>query len=305
MPTKLVPRAAALAGAVATIALPAAAQQTPPQLTQPSSFRLLPRTEECTFGYQTTNVRYTVVGATAVEAPDWPHLVLEERTSIQQCENLEGPTQAEVSVTARPAAHPGAPPRWTIRRRGEDAAVVDSFAGHALYRITEYGCCGSENLDAYYSLVTGRELFTTDHPLLFIDVRPFGTGFVAVHDAQAAVSPGAENDRTLVAVVAFGGAGGAVQRLAIHGPSNEFYLPRMELLAWNPAGGDRHGKHAQSLDAGSGIDARWMVTIDIGIEGMTEGQPTGHVQIPIQNGRMVVERATVNAPFRIAAMPAR
>lgn len=280
---------------------PAVAQQAP-QLAAQSSFRLLRRTPDCTFGYQATSVRYLVVGATVVEEPDWPHLVLEEKTTLRQCENLEGPTEAEVSVAARPAAHPEARPRWVIRRRGDTGAVVDSFPGRSLYRVTEYGCCGSEDLDAYYSLVTGRELFTADHPLLFVDVKPFGTGFVAVHDVEAAGSPGAESDRTLVAVVAFGAPGATVQRAAVRAASTEYRVTRLELVARDPAG---HLKRGPSLDLNSEIDARWSVAVSIDFEGVADGRPAGRVAIPIANGRMVVERATATAPFRVAAMPAR
>ncbi|HEX6746045.1 MAG TPA: hypothetical protein VF092_01935 [Longimicrobium sp.] len=288
--------------AAALVYAPAAAQQTPRQLSAPSSFRLLPRTEECSFGYATTGVRYTVVGAAAVESPEWPHLLLEEKTSIQRCESQEGPAEAEVSVVARPAAHPEARPLWIVRRRGEDGALVDSFPGYALYRITEYGCCGSENVDAYYSLLNGRALFTADHPLLLVDVKPFGTGFVAVHDANAAESPGAQDDRTLVAVVAFGAPGGAIQRAAVRNPSNDVYLKRLELVARNAAG---HVKTAQMLNEGSEIDARWTVSISMEWGEMSSDATAGTVTIPIENGRMVIERARAASPFRVVAMPAR
>jgi hypothetical protein len=288
--------------AAVLVCAPAAAQRAAPQLTAPSSFRLLPRTQACEFGYASTSVRYTVVGARAVESPEWPHLVLEEKTSIQQCESQEGPAEAEVSVVARPAAHPEARPLWTVRRRGEDGAVVDSFPGYVLYRITEYGCCGSENVDAYYSLTNGRALFTADHPLLLVDVKPFGTGFVAVHDVSATESPGAEGDRTLVATVAFGAPGGAVQRVAVRGASNDVYLKRLELVARDAAG---HARHAQMLNEGSEIDARWTVAISMEWGEMSSDATAGTVTIPIENGRMVAERARASSPFRVVAMAGR
>ena len=287
-------------------AMPAKAQQRPASpasgLSQTSSYRLVPRSQNCTFGYQTTNVRYTVVGSGAITDAGYPHLVLEEKTTIQQCENLEGPTNAEVSVTARPAAHPEAQPVWMIHRHGEDAAVVDSFPGQTLYRITEYGCCGSENADTYYSMATGRQLFTADMPLLLLDVKPFGTGFVAVHDAQAAEQPpGARSDSTVIAVVAFGAPGGTVQRAVIHGPSANFRVAKVELVARDAAG---HVKRGGKLDIDSGIDARWTVAVAVSIEGMTEGAAAGRVDIPIANGQLMGAQAHAPAPFRVVAATA-
>src|SRR4051812_34601844 len=101
------PRLIALTTVLLAAAVPALAQQTtaPPQLSGTSSYRLLPRSANCTFGFRTTNQRYLVVGSLLSEGNP-PHLVLEEKTTLEQCENLEGPSLAEVRVTARPAGRP-------------------------------------------------------------------------------------------------------------------------------------------------------------------------------------------------------
>jgi len=289
-------RAAALVLLAASA--PAQAQQ---RLTSQSSYEPLPRTESCTGGYRTTGVRYTVVG-TAISEGEPPHLVLEEKTAVEQCDNLEGPTRAEVSVVARPARNPAARPAWTIRRRGERGEVFAELPGEQLYRITEYGCCGAENLDSYYSLVNGRLLFTADQPLLYLDAAPFGTGMVAVHDAQAADDPaGAANDRTLVAAIAFGDSDHAPQRVWLRGPSNDFYVKQVEWVARGPGG---EVKRDRTLGVGGELNARWSVAVSIEVEGMS-GSPTGHVEIPVENGRLAVEKARVPASFRLAAVPAR
>src|SRR5215207_1342183 len=92
---------------------PAQAQRAPAasaaRLSAQSSYEPLPPTESCSDGYRTTSVRYTVVGSQHSEGHP-PHLVLEEKTSIEQCMNIEGPTRDEVSVVARPARRPGARP---------------------------------------------------------------------------------------------------------------------------------------------------------------------------------------------------
>jgi len=299
-------RAAALIALA--VSAPARAQQRAPatpaaRLSAQSSYEPLPRSESCTNGYRATGVRYSVVGSQYSEGHP-PYLVLEEKTTIEQCENLEGPTRAEVSVVARPARQPGARPAWIIRRHGEAGAVFDELPGEPMYRVTEYGCCGSEDLDAYYSLVDGHALFTADHPLLYVEARPFGTGMVAVHDADAAgpIPGAAENDRTLVAAIAFGGTAGAAQRLVLRGPSGEVRIVGVELVARGPGG---RQKQAQTLGVNDELDTRWTVAAVLELERMRDGTAAGRVEIPIENGRLAVEKARAPAPFRVAAAAPR
>ncbi|HKP74582.1 MAG TPA: hypothetical protein VJT67_03520, partial [Longimicrobiaceae bacterium] len=266
------------------------------RLSAQSSYEALPRSENCTNGYRTTSVRYTVVGSQYSEGNP-PHLVLEEKTSIEQCENLEGPTTAEVAVVARPARNPAAQPLWTIRRRGEAGGVADEFPGEPMYRLTEYGCCGSENLDTYYSLATGRRLFTADHPLLFIDAAPFGTGLVAVHDVFASdPPPGAANERTLIAAVSFGGTREPGQRVLLRGPTSDYRVFAMELVARGPNGQVKRG---QNLGINDELTAAWSVAVVLELEAVTGEGGTARVEIPIENGRLAVAKARVPAGFRV------
>lgn len=281
----------------------AAAQQTA-GLSQTSSYRLKAATQLCTFGYQTTNVRYTVVGTGAFADAQPPHLVLEERATMDRCENQEG-GRGEVTVTARPAARPTAAAVWTVRHAGDEGGVWygDDLGGEEMYRITQYGCCGAESLGTYYSLRTGHRLFGADHPLLYIDVERVATGYLALHSAMAADGgPGGEADRTQVARISFGGPGRVMQDLVIRGPSNDFYVPRFELVARGPAGQVKRGRH---LGIDDEIRAGWTVNVAVEIEAMgTENPPPkAEILIPLENGRLAVEKARVPAPFRIAAAP--
>jgi hypothetical protein len=183
--------------------------------------------------------------------------------------------------------------------------VEERYGDRAMYRVTEFGCCGSENLDTYYSLTTGRRLLTADHPLLSIDAQPFGTGLVAVHDAMAAgAPPGAENDRTLIAVVTFAPEHGAAQRVLVRGPSNDFVVvpDSLALVARGPGGAVKRG---QQLGINDDLNARWTVAVVLWIEGMTEGLPAGKVEIPIEAGRLVPEKARGPAAFHVLAAPPR
>jgi hypothetical protein len=296
------PRATILAILLLVTAVPSLAQQpaAPPQLSGTSSYRLLPRTANCTFGFRTTNQRYTVVGSLLSEGNP-PHLVLEERTTLEQCENLEGPSLAEVRVTARPAGRPTAPAVWTIRREADRGEVVDSFPGQPVYRIKRYGCCGSEDVDAWYSLATGRLLFTADYPLLSVDVEPFGSGLVGVHDTEAATPPGAERDSTLIAVIAWGRASGAVQKLALRGASWNFAVRNLELVARGPAGQLQRSQH---VDIDSGMDPRWTLAVSFTLESMDDSQTRGRVELPLVRGALVPGQAHVTGPFRLVPLTA-
>jgi hypothetical protein len=225
------------------LAAPAAAQQpaAPPQLSGSSSYRVVARGENCSFGYRITNLRYTVVGSQHSEQLP-PHLVLEERTSLQQCENL----------------------------------------------------------DAYYSLVNGRLLFTADQPLLVLEAEPFGNGLLGVHDVSAAGAlPGGDNDRTLLARLSFGGVSGAIQRVNLRGPSPDFWLRRLEWVARGPGNRVKRGTR---MDINSEIDARWTLAVSFALESNSDGRVAGQVEIPVANGSMQLARARITGPFRLEAV---
>lgn len=308
----MIHRLSAAAVALLALSLPAAAQQRPvPSATQPSrltaqaGYEVVPpaQADGCESAYRSTSVRYTVVGSTVSEGNP-PHLVLQETTRILMCQSMEGPTEAQITVTARPAMRPGAAARWTIRQRGEIGAVADDYPGEPLYRITEYGCCGSENLDTYYSLVTGRALFTADNPLLFIDAEPFGTGLVAIHDGAAAgpIPGAAENDRTLIALIAFGNTRTPGQHVQLRGPSGDFSVFRQELVARGPNGQVKRGA---TLGINDELTAAWSVSVVLELESITSADTTARVEIPIEAGRLAPARARVPAGFRVVAAPTR
>jgi hypothetical protein len=295
------PRSTLLATLLLAAAAPLAAQTpaAPGQLSGSSSYRLLPRSASCSFGYRVRNLRYTVVGSLYSQSLP-PHLVLEESTTLEQCENLEGPAVSEVSVVARPAGRPAAAPLWTIRRRGERGEVVDSFPGQPVYRITEYGCCGSENVDAWYSLASGHLLFTADYPLLSLELQPFGTGLLGVHDGEAASSPRGAGDSTTLAVISFGRVGGVVQHLGLRGPSRDFVVRQLEWVARGPAG---QVQRAQRVDEASRLGAGWSVAASFTLESTDDGTPRGRVEIPVSGGALQPIQARITGPFRLFVIP--
>lgn len=284
----------------------ASAQQLgmPPALSQTSSYRIKPRTQMCPFGYQTTNVRYSVVGTGALANAQPPHLVLEERATMDRCENQEG-GRGEVTVAARAAERPNTPPVWSIRQAGDEGGVWwgEDLGGEAMYRVVRYGCCGAETLSTFYSLRTGHKLFSADHPLLYIEVERVATGYLALHSAMAADGgPGGETDRTQVARISFGGPGRVMQDVLIRGPSNEWYAPRFELVARGPGGRVKRGR---LLNINDEIGAGWSVVVAVGLESMGTANPPprAEILIPLENGRLAIHDARVPAGFRLVLVP--
>ncbi|HEX9940088.1 MAG TPA: hypothetical protein VGB15_23330 [Longimicrobium sp.] len=276
----------------------------PPALSQTASYRIKPRTQMCPFGYQTTSVRYAVVGTGAFANAQPPHLVLEERVAKDRCENHEG-GRGEVTVAARPAERPTATPVWRIRAPGDEGGVWHDgdLGGEEMYRVVRYGCCGAQNLSTFYSLRTGHRLFAADRPLLYIEVERIGTGYLALHSGMAADGgPGGERDRTQVARISFGGPGRVMQDVVIRGPSHEFYVPRFELVARGPGGRIKRGNR---LDINDEIGAGWTVVVAVGLEGMgaADPPPRAEILIPLENGRLAPEKARVPAGWRVAVVP--
>ncbi|HYH80278.1 MAG TPA: hypothetical protein VEX86_10785 [Longimicrobium sp.] len=297
-------RIALWVGAMGVVACTSgAAGQAAAPLQGTASYRIKPRTENCAFGYQTASVRYTVVGTGAVPGAQPPHLVLEERVTMDRCESHEG-GHGQVTVVARPAERPAARPAWTIRQAGDEGGpwYGEELGGEEMYRVLRYGCCGAENLSTYYSLRTGHRLFSADKPLLYIEVRGIASGYAALHGANAADGgPGGGTDRTQVAIVSFGGPGRVLQHLLIRGPSNEFAASRFELVARGPAGQVKRGRR---LDINDELGAGWSVTVALELQAMSGSGPAREILIPLENGRLAVEKARVPAPFRIGVAPA-
>jgi len=226
-----------------------------------------------------------------------PHLVLEERSMLDRCENREGPDSSRVTVVARPAAQPGAAAVWSIRADAEEGGVYDDDPGEVLYRATRHGCCDSENLDSYYSLADGRRRFTSSKPLLHLDAQPFGSGWLALHEDRAAVpAPELEHDRAALAVVQMGGLRGAVQRAVIHAPAGDFRVVRWRLLARGPGGATKTGT---SLGIDDELTAAWTVAAVVELEQAAATVRRLTLDIPIRGGRMQLAEARLPTGFRI------
>jgi hypothetical protein len=158
---------------------------------------------------QTVNRRFQVVTVVGDAGPE--RLVLEEAYDVRECLDTES-SSSEATVTAwRPVAGV-ATPVFSIRARG--------MRGHPtgnLYQLTGHSCCGSGDLNAYYSLLTGHALFSASGPPLQLQNSAIGDRrFAAVHDTYSAGAPPESlADSTVVGVLQWGDDREPAQRVAV------------------------------------------------------------------------------------------
>jgi hypothetical protein len=255
------------------------------------------RDGECEFGWETANTRFMVVGSSAVEGQ--PHLVLEETTETRACDNHEG-RDVKLRVTARPAASAGGPAAWTLAVQGDEGQVWFDH-GYSLYRVRLFGCCDMENTDAFYDLRDGRLRFssTTSTPLR-LEVPGTAVGYVAFHGGNGAEPPpGRDADQTIAGVFFFAPDSGEVQRAILHGARDPYAATGFRLEPGEgPDGAWLYGRNGEM----DGRPVRAVLTLQ-----PTSGDATGpiRIEVPIENGRLAIDRAMLPAGMRLVPSPNR
>ena len=149
---------------------------------------------------RTVNRRFTF-SAIHPEAKGSKTLLLDETFDRGFDSQAEGETST-TEVEAFALQGDAKTPLWKIRTRGSDGAPDGE-----LYRITRMGCCGSQNLDLYFSLLDGRELFSSDGPILRLEVPNTAVRrYVGYHSLMAASPvPEAAGRKDVVGVLTYGG----------------------------------------------------------------------------------------------------
>lgn len=116
-----------------------------------SSLRLYQDAAGCE-SVQTLNRQFRLVSIQGAKGPE--RLVLEEEYDIRHCLESES-ASSEATITAW-APEAGAEPAFIIRGRGATGIPAGN-----LYGLVTWGCCGSGELQTFYSLRNGRLLFST------------------------------------------------------------------------------------------------------------------------------------------------
>ena len=172
---------------------------------------------------QTVNRQFRLV---TVVGPGGPaHRVLEESFDVRHCLSSESSSSEAVITAWHPDSSATASPLFRITGRG----VAVEPQGN-LYRLAVRGCCGSQDLASYSSLLTGRSLFTSSVRPRSLEVANRGIyRFAAFHDTFSAMAPAeAEADSTVIGVLQWGDDQDLARRIAVRADRPEAFA--VELL---------------------------------------------------------------------------
>jgi hypothetical protein len=161
---------------------------------------------------QTVNRRFRLVTVRPPGGLTPRRLVLEESYDIRHCLRSES-SSSEAVVTAWTPDSTSARPVFRITGRG-----VTGEPDGPLYRMTAQGCCGSQNLSTYFSLITGRALLWSSGPVRRLEAPDSRQArLVGFHDTYSAGNPPeAENDSTVVGVLFWADEEAPLGRWAVH-----------------------------------------------------------------------------------------
>ncbi len=178
---------------------------------------------------QTVNRQFRLV---TVVGPGGPgRRVLEESYDVRHCLASESSSSEAVITVWHPDSAGASGPLFQIRGRGASGSPVGN-----LYRLTVHGCCGSQNLASYSSLLTGRALFTASIPPVSLEVANRRIHrFAAFHDTFSATAPAeAEADSSVVGVLQWGDDQVRARRVVIRADRPEAFA--IETLGWIEGG---------------------------------------------------------------------
>ncbi|MFN0179504.1 MAG: hypothetical protein ACKVZ0_11960 [Gemmatimonadales bacterium] len=168
---------------------------------------------------QTVNRRFRLVSVRPPGGRIPRRLVLEESYDIRHCLRSES-SSSEAVVTAWTPDSSTARPVFRITGRG-----VTGEPDGPLYRMTAQGCCGSQNLSTYFSLITGRALLWSSGPVRRLEA-PEGrqSRLAGFHDTYSAGNPPeAEIDSTVIGVLFWADEEASLGRWAVHSTERDHF----------------------------------------------------------------------------------
>jgi hypothetical protein len=164
---------------------------------------------------QTVNRQFRVVTVMTDSGPR--HRVLEEAYDIRHCLSKEG-TSSEAQITVWRPDSTAVQPEFRIVGRGVEGVPIGN-----LYRMVSHSCCGSGDLATYFSLLSGRTLFTSSVPPRRVELRPSNrVRYFAFHDTFSASNPvEARKDPNLVGVLQYSDDRAPAKRVLVLGAHAE------------------------------------------------------------------------------------
>jgi len=158
---------------------------------------------------QTLNRQFRLV---SVRGPDGSprRLVLEESYDIRHCLTAESSSSEAVVTVWRPDSATKEPV-FRITGRG----VRGEPAGN-LYRMVAAGCCGSQNLIIYFSLITGRAVASSSVPIVALGLDQGLSRFAGFQDTYSAgAPPELQADSSVIGVLVWADDRMPLQRFAL------------------------------------------------------------------------------------------
>lgn len=240
----------------------------------------------------TINRRFTVAAAHP-ERTTTRTLILRETFDRLLDSGAEG-EKSSVEVAAE--SDSGAP-AWTIHAEGSSGESRDDN----LYRVVRPGCCGSQDLSTYFSLLDGKELFTSDAPIFAIEVPNTSVRrFVGYHDLMAAAPvPGGEKNDRVIGALFWGSDRAPASRVLVLAPAGakvdaDFAAKKVAIVS----GGKEVEEDRWDLwSADRSSDPAKIGGFSIRVRAFKD--PDVLVEIPVEADRLAVEKATLGKGIRL------
>src|SRR5262249_55400550 len=154
------------------------------------------------------------------------------------------------------------------------------------------GCCGAQELSTFFSLLDGRELFTSDAPILEIEVPNTSVRrFAGYHDLMAASPvPGAGKNDRVIGALFWGSDRAPARRLLVMAPAGakvdeNFAAKKMSIV---PDGKEIEEARWDLWSADKSADPAKIGGFSIRIRGFVD--PDLLVEVPVEGDRLVPEK---------------
>jgi hypothetical protein len=233
----------------------------------------------------TVNRRFTFATAYP-ERTRAERLLLEETFDRLLDSGAEG-EKSSVAVVAFKAQSPDAAPLWKIKVEGGSGEPQGN-----LYRVTNPGCCGAQDLSTYFSLLNGRELFSADSPILQLEVPNTGVHrYAAYRDLMSADGiPDVGKEKGIIGVLQFGSDREPAARVLVTA-AKDF---QNENSAAKKSAFVHEGKEVEEPEfdlwsADGSNDPKKIGGFSIRIHDFME--PDFLLEIPVEGDRLVIEKA--------------
>ena len=246
----------------------------------------------------TVNRRFTFASAYP-ESTHEERLLLAETFDRLLDSGAEG-EKSTVTVEARKAATADAKPLWKIEAEGGSGEPQGN-----LYRVTNPGCCGAQDLSTYFSLLNGRPLFSADSPIVELEVPNTGVHrYAAYRDLMSEGGiPDVKGEKGVIGVLQFGSDRAAASRvLVIAAKDFEDDNYTAKKIAFVHEGKEVEQPQFDLWSADGSNDPKKIGGFSIRIHDYMESDLL--LEIPVEGDRLVIEKAHTAPGVTLYPVPA-